>query len=484
MSGEVSANNLNATLELNESIGNARWGASVWYLFTAPSTGKFIFDVVSGTSQPMSPIMGIGAGARPGFAIGDGATFTHNACPEVDADHLEIDAVVGNVYSVGVGGFNGAMGDFTLKWRKFSPPANDNYASAAHISGSTGTIQGSNVDATRETGESSGYAQLTTWYRWVCPWTGRYAFNTYGSDFDTTMEIGTGTTVAGYRLIGANGFNNDSTVPGSNGASAITFDAQRDVVYYIGLGAYGTHHSFQRHAVLNWARIRESIVQFSPSGYRVDEFAGRVWLKLMRYGAVGNAAGLQYTTTRTLGTAKAGINYQTTTGNIAFLPNQTTATFSVPIREEATAEGHPLYFKVTLINPGSLVLLGAAKEATVTILDDDAVGGSISFSAANYNITESTGKAVVTVYRYGATRLPVRVNYAVSNGLALAPGDFTLGSGTLSFPTGINKASFVVPIKRDAVSEPSESIKLRLSNPVGGATLGARDTATITILAN
>ena len=44
--------------------------------------------------------------------------------------------------------------------------------------------------------------------------------------------------------------------------------------------------------------------------------------------------------------------------------------------------------------------------------------------------------------------------------------------------------TFTVPIISDTVFEPTESVALMLSNPTGGALLGPRNTATITIVDN
>src|ERR1044072_1706595 len=59
----------------------------------------------------------------------------------------------------------------------FSPPPNDNFANAQPILGRSGIILGSNIDATKETGEAnhanvSGGASV--WYKWQAPENGRF----------------------------------------------------------------------------------------------------------------------------------------------------------------------------------------------------------------------------------------------------------------------------------------------------------------------
>src|SRR5688572_26151632 len=67
-------------------------------------------------------------------------------------------------------------------------PTNDAFASAIPLSGSTGTITGSNVDATYETGEGApdpNVSRKSVWFTWQATFTGPASVDTRGSDFDT-----------------------------------------------------------------------------------------------------------------------------------------------------------------------------------------------------------------------------------------------------------------------------------------------------------
>jgi len=76
----------------------------------------------------------------------------------------------------------------------------------------------------------------------------------------------------------------------------------------------------------------------------------------------------------------------------------------------------------------------------------------------------------------------VAVDYASANGSALEDSDYTGVSGTLHFAQGdVEPKNITIPITRDNALEPNETITLRLSNP-DDATLGAPDTATLTLL--
>src|SRR6266571_982283 len=78
-------------------------------------------------------------------------------------------------------------------------PANDNFASAQVLSGPSGSVTGSNVDATKEAGEPNPAGNIggaSVWYTWTAPASGTATFATAGSSFDTIMGAYTGTSVS------------------------------------------------------------------------------------------------------------------------------------------------------------------------------------------------------------------------------------------------------------------------------------------------
>ena len=60
----------------------------------------------------------------------------------------------------------------------------------------------------------------------------------------------------------------------------------------------------------------------------------------------------------------------------------------------------------------------------------------------------------------------VSVNYATTNGTALAGEDYIATSGTLTFAPGETSMTVTVPVTADAPAEPDETFFLNLSNPV------------------
>ncbi len=127
------------------------------------------------------------------------------------------------------------------------PPANDNFSNAQVISGNTGTVNGSNVNASKEAGEPNHAGNAggkSVWYRWTAPNSGAVSIDTIGSSFDTLLGVYTGSSVSGLTLIASN----DNF--GGNTTSKVTFTAVGGTVYQIAVdgfsGATGS-------VTLNWS---------------------------------------------------------------------------------------------------------------------------------------------------------------------------------------------------------------------------------------
>jgi subtilisin-like proprotein convertase family protein len=105
---------------------------------------------------------------------------------------------------------------------------------------------------------------------------------------------------------------------------------------------------------------------------------------------------------------------------------------------------------------------------TLAINDVVVTEGQSGTANANLTVTLTRGNSGV-----------VTVNYATSDGSALAPGDYTSTSSSLSFAAGETTKQISVPVVGDALSEIDETFSVTLSNP-SGATI-TDDTGTVTI---
>jgi hypothetical protein len=112
-------------------------------------------------------------------------------------------------------------------------------------------------------------------------------------------------------------------------------------------------------------------------------------------------------------------------------------------------------------------------------------GSTLQFRKKVASVGEGAGTVTLYVTRTGSNIGALTLNYTTSNGTAAAPGDYTTKTGTLTWASGSSVTKkIVVPIINDALAEGDETFFVTLSNPTGGATLGARSKATVTILAN
>ncbi|MBI2931151.1 MAG: Ig-like domain-containing protein, partial [Planctomycetes bacterium] len=223
-------------------------------------------------------------------------------------------------------------------------------------------------------------------------------------------------------------------------------------------------------------------LQFSAATANVNEDAGTVTLTVTRLGSSVGAVGVNYATGG--GTATAGTDYTAASGTLSWAAGDAAdKTFTVTITNDVLLDPGET-FDATLSAPTGGATIGTTGTATVTIIDDDAPG-TLQFSAATYSVNEGGGSVTITATRTGGSGGVVTVDYATSDGTATAGADYTTASGTLTWVAGDAAAkTFSVPITNDASAEGSETVNLTVSNPGGGAGLGAQSTAVLTIVDN
>ena len=222
-------------------------------------------------------------------------------------------------------------------------------------------------------------------------------------------------------------------------------------------------------------------IRFSASAYTVSESAGVATITVQRTaGSTASAVTIDYATVPG-GTATPGADYLLTSGTLTFKAGEVSKTFTVPIVNDNVDEPSETV-NLALSNPTGGATLGTPITAVLTISDED-VPGAIGFSAGTYAVLESAGLALITVTRTGAAGA-VTVDFTTADGSAIAPADYTAVSRTLSFGGGETTKTIAIPILKDGIREGNETILLVLSNPTGGATLGATRQAILTITDN
>ena len=118
------------------------------------------------------------------------------------------------------------------------PPANDNFVSSQIVTGCSGSVNGTNIGATRESGEPNhspdgGGGSRSVWYQWQSPVSATATITTAGSTFDTVLGVYTGTSVGSLSTIGKADDNSASDKTGT-----VSFNASAGTVYRIAVDGY------------------------------------------------------------------------------------------------------------------------------------------------------------------------------------------------------------------------------------------------------
>ena len=125
--------------------------------------------------------------------------------------------------------------------------------------------------------------------------------------------------------------------------------------------------------------------------------------------------------------------------------------------------------------------------ATNANLDDDQGAGTIVEDDRAILISdtfvpegnEGTTNAVFVVTLTVPSNNTVKVKYATENSTAVAPGDYTQKTGTLTFSPGDRTRTITVPVKGDPLNESDETFFVNLFDPTGAPLGDGRGQATI-----
>ncbi len=168
-------------------------GTSLWWRWTAPADGRLTVDTCASS---FDTLLAIYVGSELGSLI-ERAT-SDDACAG-GGSRVTLAVAAGQTYRIAVDGYEGDTGQVVLALSAPPPPANDDVAQAAVLSGASATASGSNVGAGREPGEPlhGGYfGGPSVWWRWTAPTTGIATVSTCGSTFETLTGIYTGSAVS------------------------------------------------------------------------------------------------------------------------------------------------------------------------------------------------------------------------------------------------------------------------------------------------
>jgi hypothetical protein len=190
----------------------------------------------------------------------------------------------------------------------------------------------------------------------------------------------------------------------------------------------------------------------------------------------GSAVQVNYATADAgsgMGYGIAGTDYTATSGTATMSQNGChCATITVPVLGDITAEGTET-FQVNLSNPVNGVFGDA--QGIGTIYDNE---GPLSLVVTDKSASEA-GSISFEVVLTNPSALPVTVDYATTDGTAVAGSDYTTKNGSLTFTVPQVSKTVTVLVTDDALNEDDETFTLNLSNASGAAITDGQGVGTI-----
>jgi hypothetical protein len=177
-------------------------------------------------------------------------------------------------------------------------------------------------------------------------------------------------------------------------------------------------------------------------------------------------------------TATNAEDYASVSGTLAFDPDETTKTITVPVTGDTLNETDET-FLLNLRNSTNASISDA--QAQGTILNDDAVP---TLSIDDVSVTEGntgTVDAVFSVNLSAPSGQTVTCNYATADGTAMdqSGSDYDSGSDLLSFSPGETYAEVIVTVHGDTVAEADETFLVNLTSPTNSTLADAQGLGTI-----
>jgi hypothetical protein len=236
------------------------------------------------------------------------------------------------------------------------------------------------------------------------------------------------------------------------------------------------------YAVFN--KPNNGVVKFQQSSYTVAETAGSITVPVLRSGSFTGKVSVKYATT--VGTANDRSDYFAVNGELVWEDGDSTSkSITVKLIDDSEYEAQET-FAITLYDPKGGATLGSKNSTIITITSDDPVRyGQLQFTQLLYEANEEDGFVDIEVRRVNGYDGIITVDYSTSDGTALVGEDYLQATGTLTWADkDTDNKTFRAYLINDVEREGSETIELALTNATGGATLGFREFATISIVLN
>ncbi len=200
------------------------------------------------------------------------------------------------------------------------------------------------------------------------------------------------------------------------------------------------------------------------------EADGVVRYTVRRTGGRTGAVSVDYETSS--GEAEPGLDFESISGTLSWHDGETDEkTLTIDFIDDDEPEG-PETFTLSLADPTGGAAL-ATSEATSEILSEDGPGEfGFLYQSWNRKVVGTEGRRdYAIVERRSGSEGAVSVSYSVTSGTATEGEDFVL-SGTLSWADGDSGHHWItINNLDDLLLEGTETYRITLDNPTGGATL-------------
>jgi uncharacterized repeat protein (TIGR01451 family) len=230
--------------------------------------------------------------------------------------------------------------------------------------------------------------------------------------------------------------------------------------------------------------IQPGILRFTTSTIEIDESAQTATLTINRIGGSDRNIVVSYATKDD--TAIAGSDYVEASGQLTWTDGDShEQTLTLTIIDDTVVESHETFI-VTLSNGTTGADLG---NTTITIKDNDVMvqPGQAQLTEPTVQVEESATEVILTISRVNGSDGNLVVNYATTDGTAIAGSDYVETTGKLTWTDGDNNdKTLTIMINDDAVVENDEMFTFALSNdtdiPLVNATVFISDDDTATII--
>lgn len=265
-----------ATEEAGEGAGYSGIDQGVWYEWSPPSDGHYVFSLDeanvtmhgAGTSLQYEVYFGlwdsaVATSAATTDAAGTWGGSYNYGVVQYGSDYSAVlyeNLLAANTYIIKVSSrmsssFNQRTADFEIDFEEVFGPDNDDFADAEAISGSIGDTTGSLLVSTVEVDEPESYywngppqPYGTVWYDWTCPTTGNYVFKVQCTNPGDAQNISPyydlavwqGASLATLTKVCRNlyGSQNTTGVRANQGATAVGFHGTSGQHYMIQVSAW------------------------------------------------------------------------------------------------------------------------------------------------------------------------------------------------------------------------------------------------------